>query len=152
MRIPIGKSSGLPSGRLYFICLLTYWFAGIKICVKITYRSTGKRLFESVESQWHTIHDFPLKFAWWLWLKLRLRRVQLQWHSRLARRTYKSVLTKKCEGREFEPLLEHGFPMPYNNQQANNVHILYTVTFAQSPSGVSHCSYTDLFHEAPSAI
>ena len=34
----------------------------------------------------------------------------LQWHSRLARRTYKSVLTKKCEGREFEPPLEQGFP------------------------------------------
>ena len=33
----------------------------------------------------------------------------LQWHSRLARRTYKSVLTKKCEGREFEPPLEQGF-------------------------------------------
>ena len=31
----------------------------------------------------------------------------LQWHSRLARRTYKSVLAKKCEGREFEPPLEH---------------------------------------------
>ena len=24
---------------------------------------------------------------------------QLQWHSRLARRTYKSVQTEKCEGR-----------------------------------------------------
>ena len=34
---------------------------------------------------------------------------QLQWHSRLARRTYKSVTTKKCEGREFEPLLEQRF-------------------------------------------
>ena len=34
---------------------------------------------------------------------------QLQWHSRLARRTYKSVLTKKCEGREFEPPLEQVF-------------------------------------------
>ena len=33
----------------------------------------------------------------------------LQWHSRLARRTYKSVLTKKCEGREFEPPREQGF-------------------------------------------
>ena len=30
----------------------------------------------------------------------------LQWHSRLARRTYMSVSTKKCEGREFEPPLE----------------------------------------------
>ena len=33
----------------------------------------------------------------------------LPWHSRLARRTYKSVLTKKCEGREFEPPREQGF-------------------------------------------
>ena len=32
--------------------------------------------------------------------------VLLQWHSRLARRTYMSVSTKKCEGREFEPPLE----------------------------------------------
>ena len=35
--------------------------------------------------------------------------VLLQWHSRLARRTYKSVLTKKCKGREFEPPLEEDF-------------------------------------------
>ena len=35
--------------------------------------------------------------------------VQLQWHSQLARRTYKSVLAKKCEGRELEPPLEQGF-------------------------------------------
>ena len=28
---------------------------------------------------------------------------QLQWHSRFARRTYKSVQSEKCEGREFEP-------------------------------------------------
>ena len=35
----------------------------------------------------------------------------LQWHSRLARRTYKSVLTKKCEGREFEPPLEQDFKL-----------------------------------------
>ena len=31
------------------------------------------------------------------------------WHSRLARRTYKSVQTEKCEGREFEPPLEQIF-------------------------------------------
>ena len=31
---------------------------------------------------------------------------QLQWHSRLARRTYTSVQTAKCEGREFEPPME----------------------------------------------
>ena len=31
---------------------------------------------------------------------------QLHWHRRLARRTYKSVKTEKCEGREFEPPLE----------------------------------------------
>ena len=36
-------------------------------------------------------------------------RYQLQWHSRLARRTYKSVQTEKCEGREFEPPLEQIF-------------------------------------------
>ena len=41
--------------------------------------------------------------------KMRDHGSQLQWHSRLARRTYKSVLTKKCEGREFEPPLEQGF-------------------------------------------
>ena len=29
--------------------------------------------------------------------------------SRLARRTYKSVQTEKCEGREFEPPLEQIF-------------------------------------------
>ena len=34
----------------------------------------------------------------------------LQWHSRLARRAYKSVSTEKREGREFEPPLEQGFP------------------------------------------
>ena len=34
---------------------------------------------------------------------------ELQWHSRLARRTYKSVQTEKCEGREFEPPLEQIF-------------------------------------------
>ena len=39
--------------------------------------------------------------------KLRVQlNVLLQWHSRLARRTYMSVSTKKCEGREFEPPLE----------------------------------------------
>ena len=39
--------------------------------------------------------------------KLRVQmNVLLQWHSRLARRTYMSVTTKKCEGREFEPPLE----------------------------------------------
>ena len=31
---------------------------------------------------------------------------ELQWHSRLALRTYKSVQTEKCDGREFEPPLE----------------------------------------------
>ena len=42
--------------------------------------------------------------------KLRVQmNVLLQWHSRLARRTYMSVTTKKCEGREFEPPLEQGF-------------------------------------------
>ena len=41
--------------------------------------------------------------------KMRDHGSQLQWHSRLARRTYKSVLTKKCEGREFEPPLEQSF-------------------------------------------
>ena len=34
---------------------------------------------------------------------------QLQWRSRLARRTYKSVQTEKCEGREVEPPLEKFF-------------------------------------------
>ena len=34
---------------------------------------------------------------------------ELQWHSRLARRTYKSVQTEKFEGREFEPPLEQFF-------------------------------------------
>ena len=34
---------------------------------------------------------------------------ELQWHSRLARHTYKSVQTEKCEGREFEPPLEQIF-------------------------------------------
>ena len=34
---------------------------------------------------------------------------ELQWHSRLARRTYKSVQTEKCGGREFEPPLEQIF-------------------------------------------
>ena len=33
----------------------------------------------------------------------------LQWHSRLARRAYKSVSTEKREGREFEPPLEQRF-------------------------------------------
>ena len=33
----------------------------------------------------------------------------LQWHSRLARRTFRSVLTKKFEDREFEPPLEQSF-------------------------------------------
>ena len=34
---------------------------------------------------------------------------QLQWHSRLARRTYQSIQTEICEGREFEPPLEQIF-------------------------------------------
>ena len=41
----------------------------------------------------------------------------LQWHSRLARRTYKSVLTKKCEGREFEPPLEQGFEIAIRSRK-----------------------------------
>ena len=44
-----------------------------------------------------------------IWRKKKIVQASLQWHSRLARRTYKSVLTKKCEGREFEPPLEQGF-------------------------------------------
>ena len=40
-----------------------------------------------------------------------IEQASLQWHSRLARRTYKSVLTKKCEGREFEPPLEQSFSL-----------------------------------------
>ena len=44
-----------------------------------------------------------------IWHKEKNVQASLQWHSRLARRTYKSVLTKKCEGREFEPPLEQGF-------------------------------------------
>ena len=49
----------------------------------------------------------------------------LQWHSRLARRTYKSVLTKKCEGREFEPPLEQGFSwwVPIRSQWGHMVMI-----------------------------
>ena len=43
----------------------------------------------------------------------------LQWHSRLARRTYKSVTTKKCEGREFEPLLEQSFRNKLSNLLAS---------------------------------
>ena len=39
----------------------------------------------------------------------RLILYELQWHSRLARRTYKSVQTEICEGREFEPPLEQIF-------------------------------------------
>ncbi len=34
------------------------------------------------------------------------KQFKLQWHIRLVRPTYKSVLMEKCEGREFEPVLE----------------------------------------------
>ncbi len=37
------------------------------------------------------------------------KQFELKWHSRLARRTYKSVLMKKCKGGEIEPLLEQLF-------------------------------------------
>ncbi len=39
---------------------------------------------------------------------------KLQWHSRLGRRTYKSVLIEINEDREFEPLLEQLFYFSYN--------------------------------------
>ena len=39
--------------------------------------------------------------------------VLLQWRNRLARRTYKQYLPKRCGGCEFEPHLEHVFSPKY---------------------------------------
>ena len=39
--------------------------------------------------------------------------VLLQWRNRLARRTYKQYLPKRCGGCEFEPHLEHVFSSKY---------------------------------------
>ncbi len=55
-----------------------------------------------------TIPNFDMKF-------------KLQWHSRLARRTYKSVLMEECEGREFEPLLEQLFYFFFNGTLWNEI-------------------------------
>ncbi len=49
------------------------------------------------------------------------KQFKLQWHSRLAHRTYKSVLVEKCEGREFEPLLEQLFYFSYNGTVENEI-------------------------------
>lgn len=56
----------------------------------------------------------------------------LQWHSRLARRTYKSVTTKKCEGREFEPPLEHGFhPLTPNENKTTTQSVVVVARVAK---------------------
>ena len=106
-------SSSLPWSKFFClnVCLVRYlcvplilyelqWHSRLARRTKSQYRQRNAKVGSS-SLPWSKYFSLNVCHVRYLCVPLML--YELQWHSRLARRTYKSVQTEKFEGREFEP-------------------------------------------------